>query len=183
MKNFAYIDESGDTGYTRKSSRYFIVTAVIVDDMHILRRIAKDIHVYKIGKGKTSLLHACKESFVVRKKYVQKLHPLNLRCVVCAIDKHRDRVKDVYQYTLTKLVKYLIQKDVIIIISQRDTRKSYNTKIIETFSQYNLNLSFSNSQKEKSLQIADFYSWSVYAYLEYSNPAYYNALQHQITIL
>ena len=47
---YAYIDESGDTGYRNKSSKYFILTAVVVDDPFILKRIARDIHKFKQDK-------------------------------------------------------------------------------------------------------------------------------------
>jgi len=54
MKNkYIYIDESGDTGYTKKSTRYFILTGVIVEDCFVLSRIAKEIYKHKNNKGKS----------------------------------------------------------------------------------------------------------------------------------
>jgi hypothetical protein len=52
MENkYIYIDESGDTGYTKKSTRYFILTAVIVNDPFVLKRIVKDMHKFKTRKS------------------------------------------------------------------------------------------------------------------------------------
>lgn len=68
-------------------------------------------------------------------------------------------------------------------IAQKDTRKSYNKKIAELFHQYGLQIEFSNPNKEKSLQIADFYSWAVYSHLEYDNSIYFLELRHQIVLL
>lgn len=55
---YIYIDESGDTGYTKKSTRYFILTAVIVDDSFVLRRTAKNVHKGKRDKKKSEYI-AC----------------------------------------------------------------------------------------------------------------------------
>lgn len=84
---YACIDESGDTGYTKKSSRYFIVTAVLTDDIIKLRRIAKDIHKYKIDKRKASTLHAYKETKIVKNKFIEKLKNNDTLCIVSILDK------------------------------------------------------------------------------------------------
>lgn len=63
MENkYIYIDESGDIGYTKKSTRYFILTAVIVDDCLFLGRIAKSVYKLKRDKKKRNIIHAYIES-------------------------------------------------------------------------------------------------------------------------
>ena len=183
MNTFAYIDESGDTGYTKKSSRYFIITVVLVNNIYLLRRIAKNIYAYKINKRKTSSLHACKENLIIRKKYIKNLSQADVNCVVYCVDKYQVKVEDVYLYALIKLGEYFVEKNIHFTIAQKDTRKSYNKKIAELFHQYGLQIEFSNPNKEKSLQIADFYSWAVYSHLEYDNSIYFLELRHQIVLL
>lgn len=73
MIKIACSDESGDTGYTKKSTRYFIVSVIIVDNLNVLRRIVKDIHLFKKSKHRDSMLHAYKESEIVRNKLAKKL--------------------------------------------------------------------------------------------------------------
>lgn len=183
MSLFAYIDESGDTGYSKKSSRYFILTVVKVESEYYLRRIAKDIHAYKINKRKTSILHANKETMIIRRKCVKKLVQSDVECFVFVVDKHIIKLTDVYMYTLSKIANYFRDKDIIFIIAQKDTRKSYNKTIISLFNLHGLKAKFSNPNNEKSLQIADFYSWCIYSHMEYTNSTYFFELQNQITFL
>jgi hypothetical protein len=92
MKNkYIYIDESGDTGYTKKSTRYFILTGVIVN----------------------------------------------------------------------------------VVLARMDTRNKYNKRIVDMFKFYGLNLILSTPTREKSLQIADFYSWCVFTNIEHGFDEYF----------
>lgn len=179
---YAYIDESGDTGYKKKSSRYFILTSVIVDDVFVLRRIAKDIHKFKIDRSIN--FHTHKESKVVKNKLVHKITENNILCVVYIFDKDKQFAKDVYQYSLEELAKYFKENNIKeVIIARKDVRKYYNKKILEMYSGHGLKASFSEPNKEKSLQIADFYSWCIFSNFEQNLPEYFMKLQNLITII
>ena len=70
---YAYIDESGDTGLTPKSSKFFTMTAVVVNDNLKLER---DIRKYmlsllKINKSRPRYFHAYKESIRTKKKLIE----------------------------------------------------------------------------------------------------------------
>ena len=74
MNNISYIiDESGDTGYTKKSSRYFIITAIHTTDFNVMRLIAKKIHRNKKDKKKRNGLHAHFESYQTKHKLITLL--------------------------------------------------------------------------------------------------------------
>lgn len=179
---YAYIDESGDTGYTKKSSRYFILTAVIVEDMSILRRIAKDIHSFKIDRAIS--FHAHKESYVVKNKLAQKIIQSRVVCVVYVFDKQEHYSKDVYMHALNQLAIYFKDNDVKnITISRKETRKFYNKGILDMYSLYGLNASFSEPNREKSLQIADFYSWAIFSFFEHGMSEYFLKLQNTIIVI
>jgi Protein of unknown function (DUF3800) len=183
MENkYTYIDESGDTGYKKKSSRYFILTSVIVDDIFLLRRIAKDIHKFKIDRSVN--FHAHKEGKIVKNKLVQKIIESSIQCVAYVFDKDKQLTKDVYMYTLEELAKYFKENNIKnVIIARKDVRKHYNKKILEMYLQYGLNASFSEPNKEKSLQIADFYSWCIFSNFEHDLPEYFIELQNLIIII
>jgi len=182
MENeYIYIDESGDTGYTKKSTRYFILTAVIVDDPYILRRIAKNVHKSNLNKKKDGFLHAYKESDIVKNKLVKRLKTIDIECIVFVLDKNKEYTKDPYMYLLEKIInsKYLFDfKNTKIIIARKETNSFYNKKIANMFKNYNF--IFSTPNIEKSLQIADFYSWCVFSYLECSYDKYFSKLENQI---
>ena len=181
---YIYIDESGDTGYTNKSTRYFILTAVIVEDGIILERVVKKIHKTKLDKSKAGILHAYKESVFTKNRFVNKLLDLNIRCFVFVLDKNSKCVDDVYLYSLKHILKYCIKNNINnIIIARKDLRKNYNQNIINLFKQNNIKMSFSIHEKDKSLQVADFYSWIIFVYLEKGESVYFNKLKHLITFI
>ncbi len=178
---YAYIDESGDTGYTKKSSRYFILTAVIVDDPFVLRRIAKNIHRYNLDKKKLNMLHANQESVSVKNKLIAKLSVEEINCISIVLDKKMVRYDDLYVFALRKIAQHLADKRACnVVIAKKDTRKSYNQKITSIFNADRINFSFSTPPSEKSLQIADFYCWAIFSYYEHGMSQYFEKLKHQI---
>lgn len=185
MENkYIYIDESGDTGYTKKSTRYFILTAVMVEDSLVLERIVKKIHKTKLDKDKAGILHAYKESVFTKKRFVNKLLDFNIRCFVFVLDKNNKCVDDTYLYSLKYILKYCIKNDIKnIIIARKDIRKSYNQNIINLFKQNNIRINFSIHEKNKALQVADFYSWVIFVYLEKGESVYFYKLRNLITFI
>jgi hypothetical protein len=183
-KKNIYIDESGDTGYTKKSTRYFILTAVIVEDGLILERIVKKIHKTKLDKNKGGILHAYKESVFTKNRFVNKLFDFNVRCFVFVLDKNNKYVDDVYLYSLKNVLKYCIKNNFnSIVIARKDIRKFYNKNIIDMFWQNNIKMNFSIHEKDKALQAADFYSWIIFVYLEKGESFYFDKLKHLITFI
>lgn len=178
---YVYIDESGDTGYTKKSTRYFILTAVMVDNPFVLRRIAKNVHHYNLDKKRDGILHAYKENDLIKKRLTKILKRLDIKCFIFTLDKSSVFVKDPYLYMLEKIsVNYLKSNINQIILARKETRRVYNEKIIKIFDSCNLKFKLSSPALEKSLQIADFYSWVCFSYLEYKHSDYFELLKNQI---
>ncbi len=185
MYKNSYIDESGDIGHTKKSTKYFIVTAICTDDVKSLRHIAKVVQRHKKDKNKTSILHAYKENNKTKDMLVNRLKNVNISCVVCAVDKQQ-KPKDTnfYMFALEEIARYCNKIGVAeIVIARLDTRKSYQINIIAMFRQYSIQAVFSNPASEKALQIADFYSWSVFSHLELGNSEYFTKLKNSITLI
>jgi hypothetical protein len=183
-KQIVYIDESGDTGYTKKSTKYFILTAIIVEDVFTLRRIVKKIHKSKRDKKKANILHVHSETIKLKNKLIVSLNKIDLMCIVSVIDKNNCIISDPYLYVLQKMAIYLKSVGVKkVILAKKDTRKSYNKNIVEMFKVYEIDLIFYNMLSEKALQIADFYSWCVFAHIEQGSSYYYLQLERQITII
>ncbi len=181
---YIYIDESGDTGYTKKSTRYFILTAVIVDDPFVLRRIAKDVHKYNLDTKKINMLHANKETNLVKNKLTKILLRTDINCVSVVLDKVVIHSEDLYIFALEKIIQHFsILDKQSFIVARKDTLKSYNQKITKIFNNYGMLSIFSTPTSEKSLQIADFYCWAIFSKFEHDKSDYFNKLKHQITIL
>ncbi len=185
MENkYIYIDESGDTGYTKKSTKYFILTSLIIDNVFILRRVAKKVHKSKVDNTKTAILHAYKETNRVRNKLVKEIKDIDISCIIFVLNKKKTIVSDPYFYLLEKVAKYFSTSNINqIVLAQRGNCNNYNKKIINMFKFYNIDLSISRPSDEKSLQIADFYSWVVFVYLEYGQSDYFKQLQDHIIFM
>ena len=180
---YVYIDESGDTGYTKKSTKYFILTAVIVEDPFMLRRIAKSVYKYNLNTKKLNMLHAHQESRSVRNKLLKKLVKEEIRCMGVVFDKRKIYSKDLYIFALETMLLYLKNQVLhTIVVARKDTRKSYNQNIINLFKDRNINFIFSTPTNEKCLQIADYYCWVLFSNYEHNRSDYFNKLKHQIII-
>ncbi len=178
------IDESGDIGYSKKSSKHFVVCALIIDNLDILRRIARNTHRNKYKKKKGDMLHAYAESQELKNRLVKKLIPLDMQCVTYVFYKNKLKTEDIYLHATEQIAKYFDGQDVeIIIVAKRDTRKSYNQHILDIYKSHNIKAIFSDPAKDKSLQIADFYSWSVYSKFEKDNSFYFDKLSKHIKLI
>lgn len=180
----ACIDESGDTGYSKMSSKYFVLCAIITDNPDSLRRLARDIHRKKYKKKKGNILHAYAESDELKNRLVRKLEELeHVSCVACVVKKQKFQNVDLYVYATKQLASYLQKQGVeVVVVAKRDTRKSYNEHVLNIYKDHGLNAIFSDPAKDKSLQIADFYSWSVYVYLERENQTFFNKIRRVLLI-
>lgn len=182
MKQFC-IDESGDTGHTSKSSKYFVLCAVGVENLDTLRKVARDVHRSKYKKKKGNTLHAYKENEIVKNKIVTKMSKLSIECVACVLDKQSNRVEDLYLKATDILADYFANKSVeLVIVARKDNRKSYAEKIMKVYDSREIKASFSDPTKDKSLQIADFYSWSIFVKFEKLENNYFDKLKN-ITLL
>jgi hypothetical protein len=178
-KLYIYIDESGDTGYTKRSTKYFILTALIVDDIFTLSRIAKNVYKSKLNNRKFNILHAYRESNRIKDKLIKEINNIDVKCIVFILNKREQKIEDPYLYLLEKLAKYFSQsKKVNITLAKKDTRRSYNINISKIFEIYNIKLIFSDPSSDKNLQIADFYSWAVFVKLEYDQSNYFEKLKN-----
>ena len=182
---YAYIDESGDTGYTKKSTRYFILTVILIDDPFVLQRVVKDIHKFKTKKRRSHMIHSHREDDVVKNKLVKKLVSLNrLQCKSFVFDKNKIKSTDLYFYGLNILATYFYSLDISeVVIAKRDTRSSYNKKLICVFENLYIKMVFSDPTVDKSLQIADFYSWCIFLHIERNYSYYFLKLENQIEMI
>ena len=172
MYNYAYIDESGDTGKTKKSTKNFILCCVLVEDKKHLDRLARKVFKTKLKKKKdVNMLHAHRDTESVHKSILKNLKNINYR-VVYIEDKD-------YLNGLFSLMQHISIYNVSeIFLAKRDSRKKTLEKI-DTFSKkLNIKVIKTSPQNEKGLQIADFISWSIFRYEEFSDSIYFNSLEN-----
>jgi hypothetical protein len=168
----AYIDESGDTGNSEKSTKYFILTAFIIQDLHI-KNLEKDISKYlvklvKVNKKRLHYFHAYKERDKTKKDLLNIIHKYDCKIVYRIFDKSRNTSKINYSDALGLFIKNLNSEIKDISVSRYDTRKS----ILELIKNNNqgVDIEFKANSSNFLLQVADLFSWIIFQnYEKYKN--------------
>jgi hypothetical protein len=100
-----FVDESGDLGFTDKSSSYFVVASVIIEDNEAertrkeIRRLLKHINTKKSKKSKISEFKYGRDSNYTKEKffkYIINNNDLNFKAGYVVIDKNaiKNKLKD-----------------------------------------------------------------------------------------
>ncbi len=169
---YAYIDESGDTGQSRKSSKNFILTVIIVSDVRTLDRLSKKVFSKKVKyKDKVNQLHANKDTDSVHKYIIKNLDQISYDILYI-------NGKDYFKSLESLLPEMKSMKVKSIFISNRFSNKSALQKINKIFYNSGLEIEQTSPTKVKGLQIADFVSWSIYKYLEHKDDTFFLKLKN-----
>ena len=118
---YVYIDESGDLGFKKGSSRYFIIAALIVDHPKPLNRIIKNMRRNKFKKKlrKAQEIKANKSSRKLIEYMLKKLNEIKgVRTVYVVLDKRKvtsDYLKNkkdkLYNYVAGRLAERITLTD------------------------------------------------------------------------
>jgi hypothetical protein len=203
--SYIFIDESGDLGFknSKFNSKYFIITALFVSEKKPLEKLVKKIHstlrkkVRSIGGG---VLHSVKEKSATRKRLLKLLLQIKLSIMIIYVDKSKiytnlqNEKHILYNYITNILIdriftKKLIDKDknVILIASKRETNKylninfkDYLKNVIKNNHKLDIEVLIKTPAEEKSLQVVDFISWSVFRKYESGDSEYYKIIKDLI---
>lgn len=171
---YGYIDESGDTGKSKKSSLNFILTAVLVNNENTLPHIARKVFRSKIKhKDRVNMLHANKNSESVHRAIIKQLKDIDYKIV---INNNKDYLESLEEI-LQELSKLGVEK---VYLATRDGRKKIVDIIDNLGIKFGIEIVQASPTKEKGLQIADFISWSVFRYLECDDDLYLSKFKEKI---
>ena len=187
-KLYLYIDESGDLGFDLQksgSSRYFIITVVsLFDANHLERRIQKFYkRLSKQQRRRKDVLHAAKESPRIRTQFIRYLLNNEFAVTAQVIDKKKVQFqdqKDIHQLYITIIndlvsilsINHPSVRHIYIVASQRETSRYLNTQFIKATSNQQVTMHIQKHYENKILHAADFLSWSIFRYYEYSETEY-----------
>ena len=204
---YIFLDESGDLGFNfkkKKTSKYFVITLLLSKDKKVLEKMVK-----KVFKGLSKMevknhrgvLHAFKETPRTRQKLLNSFREKNLsNVIVIYLNKKRvyTRLQDeksvLYNYVTNILLDRVCTKKFIptnekitLVASRRETNKFLNqnfTAYLKTQVKNNhkldINIEIKSPTQEKSLQVVDMLSWSVFRKYEHGDESYYNIIKPDI---
>ena len=177
---YIYIDESGDLGFGKKGSKYFIVSCVVIDNEKTrikFERIPKKIRQRTLKKKmkKQAELKFSNSSIRVRKEFLEKASKLDIKIYSVIIKKElakkqlRENLSILYNYLLKilfeKSLKKINQKQKLIIFldkcmspAQRENFENYiKTEFFYYFKKMpEVKINHELSHSIPGLQVVDF---------------------------
>ncbi|MCK5123351.1 MAG: DUF3800 domain-containing protein [Candidatus Pacebacteria bacterium] len=199
---YIFLDESGDLGFSQRSSKWFILTILLTNNHRKVEKSVKKVHRGLKKKYKTvKELHAYHADAITRKRVLRSLSETEDLKILCIILNKRKVYIDLqnqksylYNYTANILLERLNNKKVLnpkdevkIYIDQRETNK-FLKKNFEDYLKSNLKkwdngkiaIKIKPSHTEKCLQAVDFISWAIFRKYERGDYEYYEVIKNKI---
>ena len=196
--SYIYIDESGDLGTKKGSSKYFIIVAIKIEDSKKLDKIIKKTRRNFKNKMLTSNeIKGGNLPYELKIKILEKLNNINCEVFILVLDKenrykigygNNKKAYDILASMLTKLIN--IDKPTFIFID----KSKNNQKEIDNFNELFLNnlnnikkqplkIEHADSRHYKGLQMVDLISWSTFQNFENNNPEFLDMINNKVTKL
>jgi hypothetical protein len=196
----AYLDESGDLGFTRKSTKHFVITLLVVNDEKGVHKCIKDIRVRKLKKRyrKIPELKFNNSSDFIKRCVLGCLSKKDIEVYAIVLKKSsvydhlHDHKNKIYNYLTKFLVERIVlspaDKEMALVVDRfmsRETREDYNHYIKDKLAEIMLRpikieIRHMDSQQDKCLQATDFISGSIFNKYEFGNEKYYSLIESRI---
>lgn len=199
---YLFIDESGDLGFGKRSSRWFVFTIILVSNKRPLEKVIKKARNSLIKNHKnTTELHAYHADDVTRRRVLKNLADLpELQVFSIILNKQKvyvdlqNQKNYLYNYVANILLDRLHNSDVLsddehldICFDRKDTKKNLRSNFMQYLqgnltSKRNGNVSIilSASHQEKALQAVDFVSWAIFRKYEQGDYEYYEIIKSKV---
>ena len=189
---YIYIDESGDLGTKPGSSKFLILTALIVDDPRELDRIIKNMRRNKFKKElkKANEIKANKSSSVIITHMLKSLNDISgVKIYHIVLDKSKlyssylkEEKHKLYNFIAGKLAKNLsfndcsfeikIDKSKGNLFLQEDFNNYFEQRLKEGCENIKCKIEHSYSHAWSGLQFADVLAWACFQKFEYQDEQY-----------
>lgn len=196
MFKYIYIDESGDLGTKPGSTKFLILTALMVDSTKELDRIIRNMRRNKFKKElkKANEIKANSSSEEVIFYMLKKLNEVSgAKIYHIVLDKSKlysnylkEKKHKLYNFIAGKLAKNLsfdnckveirIDKSKGNLFLQEDFNGYFKKKLEERSSHTTCTIEHSYSHAWSGLQFADILAWSCFQKFEYANEEYLNKI-------
>lgn len=200
--SYIFLDESGDLGFSKKSSKWFLFTLVIVDDPRGLERVIKKVRksLKKKHRHKFSELHAYHADDITRTRVLKNLSELDISVVTTILNKKKVHIdlqnqkNYLYNYTANIILDRMINTNLFdntghisLVVDRKDTKKhlrdnfiSYITDAMKKRRAGSFKMSLAASHDEKGLQAVDFISWAIFRKYEKGDYEFYEIIKSKI---
>ena len=192
--SYIYIDESGDLGTKKGSSKYFIIAAIKVEDSKKLEKIIKKTRRdFKKKMLTSSEIKGGNLPYDLKIKILEKLKNIDYEAFIIVFDKENrykigygdnKKAYDILASRLAKLIK--IDKPTFIFIDKSKNKQKEIDEFNEIFLKHLNNIQkqpikieHADSIHYKGLQMADLISWSTFQNFENNNPEFIDLIKNK----
>jgi len=200
---YIFLDESGDLGFDwskKKTSKYFVITAMFVNDKNpvenIVKKIFKTMSKHDL-KHHDDILHSYKEKPKTRIRLLNLLLKQDVSILTIYLNKKkvytnlRNEKHVLYNYVTNILLDRIytrklihITGEIFLVAATRETNrflndnfKNYLENQVENKHKSKLKVWIKYPYEEKSLQIVDFASWAIFRKWEHADESYYEIIK------
>ena len=197
MFKYIYIDESGDLGTKQGSSKFLILSALIVNNPQFLDRIIKNMRRNKFKKElrKAYEIKANKSSKIIILYMLKRLNEVkDSKIYYIVLDKSKlyseylkKEKHKLYNFVAGKLAQNIgfdnadieikIDKSKGNLFLQEDFNKYFEDKLKEKCFNLKCKIEHSYSHSWAGLQFADVLAWACFQKFEYNNEEYLNEIK------
>lgn len=192
--SYIYIDESGDLGTKKGSSKYFIIAAIKVEDSKKLEKIIKKTRRdFKKKMLTSNEIKGGNLPYDLKIKILEKLKNIDYEAFIIVFDKENrykigygdnKKAYDILASRLAKLIK--IDKPTFIFIDKSKNKQIEIDEFNEIFLKHLNNIQkqpikieHADSIHYKGLQMADLISWSTFQNFENNNPEFIDLIKNK----
>ena len=196
--SYIYIDESGDLGTKKGSSKYFIIAAIKVEDSKKLEKIIKKTRRdFKKKMLTSNEIKGGNLPYDLKIKILEKLKNIDYEAFIIVFDKENrykidygdnKKAYDILASRLAKLIK--IDKPTFIFIDKSKNKQKEIDEFNEIFLKHLNNIQkqpikieHADSIHYKGLQMADLISWSTFQNFENNNPEFIDLIKNKVVKL
>lgn len=199
---YIFMDESGDMGFGKKSSKWFLFTLAISHDQKALEKVVKKVWktIHKKHKH-IGELHAYHEKDVTITRMLQMLAEVEgLKIMTIILNKKKvhldlqNQKNYLYNYTANIVLDRLINTKILdknqrisLVVDRKDTKKnlrenfiSYITNAMHKRDHKKFEMTLVASHEDRGLQAVDFISWAIFRKYEKGDFEFYEIIKSKI---
>jgi DNA-binding FadR family transcriptional regulator len=190
----AILDEAGDVGYGESASAHFLVVAVVIGNVEMLRKIATRVR-KRLDKRRRDIpeFKASKTDPRIIRNILAKIAAVECEIIIVAADKRKvpqaDDLESLYRNLCACAARQCVERygQVTLVLDKRYTHSGLTEKLVETISRSLENVAGvlaieppRDSQQERAIQVVDAVAWATFQRLERNNMSFYELVKSRV---
>lgn len=197
---YIYLDESGDLGFSERSSKYLVISVIVTAKPYEIERCVKNTRNRKLKKAMRTIpeIKFYRTNREIRMYLLKCLSKTDAEIAYIVLEKaqvydnlrhHKDKL---YNYVIGFLLRryfFRLNGEQITLIVDKHHQ---NRQIIDNFNKYipyktdstnkniDLRIAHADSQRDKCLQATDFVAGAIFQKYEHGDNTYYRQIEEMI---